>query len=327
MIDQSSIDLVALIAQSVKLYPSGGKWRGACPLHGGSNPTTLCVYKRDGEWLWNCFGGCGGGDAIAWIERTESVSFVEAKKLLGLDGYQFNLTPQAQPLHPPEPCTAPSSAWQSGATAIVDTCEGLLRDRPLAYLYKRGLTDATIRNARLGYNPADRYYPATMFGFPKSEKDIWLPRGIVIPWFIGSDLWKVQVRVPESMQGNKYPQIRGGSNALYNADRIELNKPAIMVEGVFDALAIQQEASDLIAPVAAGATGARGVDWLTMLAQVNPLLLSFDNDDAGMRATQYWQNIFPHAYAWRSYVHDPAQMLESGMNIRSWVMHGLNNAL
>jgi hypothetical protein len=66
----------------------------------------------------------------------------------------------------------------------------------------------------------------------------------------------------------KYITVSGGSNTLYRLDTLRPNAPAMIVEGVLDALAIAQEAGDLIAVVAAGSTtggawsaGSGGLPW------------------------------------------------------------------
>jgi len=59
-----------------------------------------------------------------------------------------------------------------------------------------------VRTFGLGYNPADRYEDPALWGLP-SERDgrryrIWLPRGIVIPWWIDGELWRINIRRPLS---------------------------------------------------------------------------------------------------------------------------------
>lgn len=73
-------DLLAFVERA------GGEPRGngnhyscACPLHGGTNPTAFSISNKGGKWLWYCFSNdCGGGDAIAFVQKWLNKSFVDA---------------------------------------------------------------------------------------------------------------------------------------------------------------------------------------------------------------------------------------------------------
>ena len=43
-----------------------------CPFHEDRNKS-FSVFQRAGEWAWNCFGGCGGGDEPAFIAKLEGI--------------------------------------------------------------------------------------------------------------------------------------------------------------------------------------------------------------------------------------------------------------
>lgn len=53
--------------------------RGACPLHGGKNPTAF-AWREDGRW--HCFSCGAGGDRIALVRGVRRCSFPEAVKFL-----------------------------------------------------------------------------------------------------------------------------------------------------------------------------------------------------------------------------------------------------
>lgn len=80
----------------------------------------------------------------------------------------------------------------------------------------------------------------------------------------------------------KYAQPAGGSGvALYGADGVNEDLPVVLVEGEFDALAVAQEASDLVVAVATGSThGTRHLRWLRLLQAVPVVLVAFDGDEA-----------------------------------------------
>lgn len=74
----SMVDLVSWAEQAgSRLHKSGGEWRGACPLHGGNNPTGFAIYENGRRWT--CFtGDCGSGDALGFIMRLKRIGLLEA---------------------------------------------------------------------------------------------------------------------------------------------------------------------------------------------------------------------------------------------------------
>ena len=111
--------------------------------------------------------------------------------------------------------------------------------KALAWLKGRGLQDTTIQAAELGYNSEDLRQNASLWGLESEHKPIWVPRGIVIPWRIGGDLWRVNLRRPGGIP--KYIGPAGYSNALYHADALIGGKrPVVLVEGEFDALILNR---------------------------------------------------------------------------------------
>jgi DNA primase len=92
--------------------------------------------------------------------------------------------------------------------------------------------------------------------------------------------------------------------------------PAVLVEGIFDRLAVQQEAGDLVTPIAVG-TCHGTPRTVAKLALAKPLLLSLDADDAGEATTARWHRTFPQPQRWRPTRKDPGEMLERGDDVRA----------
>ena len=97
--------------------------------------------------------------------------------------------------------------------------------------------------------------------------------GVVIPWEIGGELWRVNIRRP--VGDPKYIGPAGCAMGLYNADALTA-APAVLVEGEIDALTVGQAAGDLVTAVATGSVswghrprGFRG--WLCPLLCWSPL--------------------------------------------------------
>jgi DNA primase len=324
-------DLLNLIGHDVRLKKiantGGGEYAGACPLC-GAGVDRLRVWPNADRPSWWCR-HCGkGGDAIQYL-REQGLSYHDACRQLGtpLDRPRASIDPA-----PPEPCEAPSEQWRETAAGLVFWSQAASRlNTALPYLTSRGLTERTIRSASLGYNPEGRWSERSKWGLAPDRDGntrLWLPAGIVIPWYAGGALWKVAIRRDQVRDDqDRYKTITGSSNALYNADALHAGQPAILVEGVFDALAVQQTAGDRIASVASGTSGARRIRWITQLACCSEVLIALDADTAGDTASRYWLDVLPSARRLRPYYADPAQMLQDGQDVRAWALAGLSGGI
>lgn len=237
--------------------------------------------------------------------------------------------------YPPETVEPPCEAWQARAEAFIDWAGRRLwratedAERQREYLYRRGLTNHTIISFELGYSPADFVRSRADWGLEPDEDvgdRLWLPAGIVVPWFVDGALWRVTIRRP--IEGpKKYYNVPGGTNTLFNVGSLMPGRPAVLVEGVFDAWAIHQAMGARCGAVASGTTGARRVVWMVRLALCRPVLVAFDSDPAGEEAAAWWLDALGQsAQRWRPLIDDPAKMLESGADVEGWIEAGLESS-
>jgi DNA primase len=143
--------LPGLIGRKIRLTRSGRNWKGCCPFHGEKTPS---FYVYDDHF--HCF-GCGAhGDAIAFVMRAEGASFPDAVERLAAEaGLEVpKPTPEAaarekraRDLH--GVMDAAAAAFQR-RLRLAEGAEGL------AYLQRRGLSEATIRAFGLGWSGAGR---------------------------------------------------------------------------------------------------------------------------------------------------------------------------
>ena len=63
-----------------RLKQHGEQLIGACPLHGGDNPTAFRVHLARG--IWNCFTACGGGDTVELICKLEKCTKASAARIM-----------------------------------------------------------------------------------------------------------------------------------------------------------------------------------------------------------------------------------------------------
>jgi DNA primase len=284
---RNTIDLAAVATRL--LGPARGR-RGErgrrlwwhCPFHEDRNPSFSVM---PGKSWWRCYGCGANGDAVALARRLNpSMSFVEAVAYLtGGSTPTIPTSHRSTPAIKPRVATSaePSGMTVNAALALVADAEQRLwtpagfGPAGLDYLHRRGLTDETIRGARLGY--------AEALSLPGS------PRGIVIPWFDGGRLALVKLRQPDGRKP-KYREVFRDRPALYPGRHvIRPGHPLIIVEGEFDAVLVGQVLGELAPVVTLGSASSRPVPGIlgTMLA-ATPWYIATDGDEAGDKAAAGW---------------------------------------
>jgi DNA primase len=307
----------------------GGEYAGPCPWCGGRDRFRVWPHaEKPGYWCRKCG---RKGDAIQYLRDRYGLSYRESCQHLGAHPAHGERPRPARAPQVPPLALPPSPAWQAQAHTFTATCEQTLWSttgaQARAYLHRRGLHDETIREARLGYHTAERHAPRKTWGLRQdaAEKPVWLPSGLVFPWWVEGVLWRVMIRRLEGGKTAKYITVSGGGNTLYRVDTLQPDRPAIIVEGCLDALALVQQAGDLAAVVAAGSTtGGRLERWMTRLTLTSRVLVAFDADAGGDAAAAWWlQALGEKGKRWRPYWDDPSAMLQAGADLRTWIREGL----
>jgi DNA primase len=179
----------------------------------------------------------------------------------------------------------------------------------------------------LGYHSVETWEKPQRWGLAADQRKIWLPPGIVFPWLVGSELWRISIRrVGDTIgKAQRYVVVSGSSNTLYGLDTLKPNAPAVITEGAFNGLTVLQEAGDLLGVVATGSTtGGRLLRWIGRLSLASTVLVAFGADDAGDAAAAWWlKALGTWAKGWRPYWGDPSQLLQDGADVRTWVVIGL----
>lgn len=319
---KSRVDLLALVGADTQLRKvastNGGELAGPCPFCGGRD--RFRVQPERGQW-WcrQCSPDEHWQDAIAYVRRRDGLGFAEACARLGEQPAGGRAIRPDRPL-PPEPSDPePSASWRAAAAEVVARCSDELwsaaGDRARAWLNARGLTDATLVAWELGYSAGQEI------------AGLWVPRGIVIPWYAGGELWQVKIRRP--MDRPKYESIKGGHPLLYGADQLAGRDVAVLVEGEFDALLLWQEAGDLVGVATLGscskALTARAMSYLLPFKR---LLVAYDVDIEGeegaarlLALSARMRRIRPLAGK------DLTDFHTEGGNLRAWVKFHLDQSV
>jgi DNA primase len=304
------------------LRRAGGEYAGPCPWCGGRDRFRVWPTGHARWWCRQCN---RRGDTIDLLRERDGLSYPQAAAVVGKEILDRPAAPRSRRRKPP--LLPPCAIWQSRAEEVAQAAENVLwtpvGERVLSYLHGRGFHDATIRAARLGYNESDVHDRPETWGLPADRKQVWVPRGIVIPWRLAGSLWRLNFRRPTD--DPKYIGPAGFGNGLYGAAGVQPGRPVMIVEGEFDALTVTQEAGNLVAAVATGSTcGSRRQRWQELLARASMVLVAYDSDEAGDTAAQWWLSVLPRARRCRPTSHDVCEMLQDGGDVRSWVEAGLH---
>ena len=299
--------------------------------------------------------GCGRrGDGLQYLQEKRGLNFVDAckemdidpEKLINYRRSQKGLPPSAKLVRPrslPSAMGDTSRDWQERADSIVALAQMRLAtcDEARAYLQRRGLYEHTIKDAEIGYCPGYAADDAKKWGYEGGKMR--LRRGIVIPWREATGrVVCIRFRRLPSDQGdearkyygvdektgeiNRYRSLFGSATQhLYRGETLFPGCYAALFEGELDALAARQETDESICIVATGSTAwARSAMSEAKLARSAKVLIAYNADEGGDKASKYWLSRLKNARRWRPLWSDANDMMLDGINVGEWLLLGFS---
>lgn len=317
----------------------GGEYHGPCPLCGGSDRFHVWPFQGEHGTFW-CR-KCGkSGDAVQYLIDIERKSFPEACKIVGKEiqeeqEYQtprFKKPAAAADFTPRETLTT-GEIWQQHALKLVNWAHEQLLNTPeqLAWLAGRGLDLEAVKKYRLGWNPGENgndLYRAreawgldTVFNDKNKKKKLWLPIGLVIPYFVGEQLQRIRIRRPEGTP--RYYFVPGSS-----ARPMILGpgaKAFVIIEAELDAILVHYLAGDLVGAISQGNSSAKpDMASFSCLQDCLSVLVALDSDESGIAESLWWLKQFPQAERHPVPVgKDPGEAFAAGIDLREWIKIGL----
>lgn len=333
MVDLSRVDILEVIGAdtTVKRTAStnGGEHSGPCPFCGGTDRFNVWPDHPSGRGRWWCR-QCGrSGDAVDYLRKHDRLGFVKACRALGIEPGDRQVVPTERSTHRrrergparasmPNKRAAPPTWDIRAAEETLKACESMLWNQEgetaLTWLRKRGLTDETIRQRRLGFNPTKR-----------SLNGLWVWQGIVIPCLVDGRIWYMKVR--RSSPGPKYKQLKGsGQFALYGLELVHGKSAVAICESEFDAMVLHQEAGDLVDVVATGGAGHRPCpSSLAELLSATYWIVALDRDKAGDGGARWWADFSSRVHRVRPLQgNDITDFYLEGGDLRAWVIYHLD---
>lgn len=344
-------DILALIQQESGLSfkklaaTHGGEYAGPCPWCGGNDRFLVWPQYKGGRY-W-CRGCEKKGDGIQFIRDMQGLTFGEACERLGITRGTYrkrrrqSATAPEKPFFKPKQYEPPPALWMLKAAAFLKYSQEKLWTpegrTALEFLQAKGLTEATIRKAGIGFNPSDLYRDRRGWGLPQKVNSygtatlIWLPAGIVIPLAPSTE----QKGAGETMTRLRFRRFAGtGPRYVICAGSsvaplvLEPDKSTFtIVESELDAWLIWQETADLTGVVAMGSAVMKpDIAAHDLLTKAEIILNSLDYDEAGARQSwNWWDKAYgPKVIRWPTpFGKDPSDAWQQGLDIREWIEAGI----
>ncbi len=275
----------------------GDRYLWRCPFHDDNSPSLCTLPVLEGKERWKCF-GCGKiGDSIDFVKLRYRLSYSNAKKKVEEILSSLSSRSEAPSVLDAAESKIPrfrdsvknrtetrnlgsGSNLPSWWRAVIDGSRGRLCDQDesgrwaLNWLRNRGLTDQTIRAAKLGVNED----------------------GVVIPWFSSSGVPRA-VNVRRFNRPPKYLMLKGSAKGILYPDVLfDYGRTVLLCEGEFDTLLARQEAGDLVQAITFGsASDSPSSSVLIHLIACQRVLVGFDADPAGDSAWRRLSAVLKHA--------------------------------
>lgn len=345
------VSLIALAEQAGARFGDGYRLRSHCPLprHAGDRSSLAFTIYENGQ-KWKCHSSCpsdaDSGDVIAFYMAWKGVDFKTAVEELA-EWSGSALPSQPVPVPQPKPRIQPQQ-WVERAEQFVSFAEENLKRDKSAQEYlrsERGLSPATWKAFRLGYNPGNLYDDPGKWGL--DGKKIWLSRGIVIPGFRQERVSYVKIRRPlpdnvlgkfigewNAIDGNaeiKFGGPRGGRSVMFRLEFTDHLPVLILTEGEWDAMLLWEHCADLCDMGTIGGAQAKFSTLdLTLLSRYLAILVVHDDDKAGAKGREYiseLRKISERIVPVSPPAHDLTEYWKAGGNLRSWVAGYMIGAL
>ncbi len=148
---RAATDIVDVVSDYVRLKKAGSNFKGLCPFH---NEKTPSFNVNPSMGIFKCFGCDKGGNVFTFLRDVESISFVEAVRMLA---EQAGIELPAEGAQDPDGDEKESIFHALRFAArwyyeqLTRTDEG--KRRGLAYFEGRGLSPETVKTFGLGFAP------------------------------------------------------------------------------------------------------------------------------------------------------------------------------
>ncbi|EOA09405.1 DNA primase [Pediococcus acidilactici] len=308
---RSAVNIVDVVSRYVQLRKAGKNLFGICPFHDEKTPS---FSVSEDKQIFHCF-SCGrGGNVFKFLMDLEKISFPEAVRRVA----EFGNVPLDDKYVKKSPKSAYSAA-QSEMIGLYEKAAELyhhvlvntqLGEKTLAYLKKRGITEADLQDFDLGFAPADQDLLLSFLKEQQIDQKQMQDSGLFIETADGSlkDRFFNRIMFPIKDNNGKIVAFSGRSlvkddqhpkylnspeTSIFNKGKVLYNfsqarpeivqkKTVILYEGFMDVIAAHRaQVANGIATMGTSLTE----DHVRALKRVaSRVVICFDGDEPGQRA-------------------------------------------
>ncbi len=322
----------------------GGEYSGPCPWCQGVD--RFSIHPEQEHFV--CRGCKKAGNSITFMMKFHNQKYFEACAGLGITPEMRFKSPNTATEKPganqlqwkPREITRPPEQWQTKAAAILfESYKYLLSPagkQHRDWLNARGISNNTIKTARMGWNTVSLTFDPASWGLAPektkngSNKKIWLPEGLIIPYFRDGKPIRLRIRQSNPTTTDRFIMVAGSAMDFldYNSHsgtQQDLSIPVMVTESELDGWLLHQEVGDICSIYSVGNSSSRPDELTHAIIKHFPILLSLDNDEAGENEIPWWTKQYPTCIPWISEIaKDPGEDFEIGVDIRAWVKRGLS---
>lgn len=346
------MSILSLIEQTGNHYKKkattrGGEYSGPCPWCGGND--RFSIHPEQDHFV--CRQCRKAGDSITFMMQYHGMTYRAACTELNIiPKYTDRLldTANEKPgqnelIWQPREVTEPPIIWQDKAEAFLfEAYKHLLSPAGKIHrdwLNNRGISNSTIKHARMGWNISSVSFDRESWGLPLEtdqngkNKQIWIPAGLIIPLFKDGKPVRLRIRQANPDAADRFIMVPGSAMGFFDytahQDQApDLEKPVIITEAELDGWLLQEKLGDLFQVFAIGNASARPDKQTHDQLKHAKIILNLDDDPAGHAEQSWWHNQYPDCLTWYSdFGKDPGESFEVGVDIRQWGKDGLQKLL
>ena len=321
----------------------GGEYSGPCPFCSDMGEDRFSIHPGRDHFV--CRKCKKAGDSISFMMQHHGMKYPEACRALGV-------TPQMKPrdilgdgtnnhqiVWKPRETPLPPKLWQEKAAVFLfEAYKWLLspagKDRR-AWLNARGISDATIKQSRMGWIDQSAGFDSESWGLiPEtdqngSKRQIWIPAGLIIPFFLDGMPVRLRVRQSKENLDNRYILVIGSATMYFDYSRHtgacpDTVKPALITESELDGWLLHEQLGDKYRVFASGSASTRPDKYTHGVIRDIPKILNLDDDTAGHAEQKWWHNQYQQVFTlYSEFGKDPGDSYEVGIDIRAWGLDGL----
>jgi DNA primase len=307
----STAKIEEVISDYVQLQRKGNNYTGLCPFHPDQNPSMSVSPTKN---IFKCFSCQAGGNVISFVQNYEGITFIETvKKLSDRYGIEYKKYINDRPIKVDKTAQDIYEVNKEAQAFFTYNLKNELNDINsdiTKYVRGRNLTDELIDKFKIGY--ASEYNALLNYLTKKGfEQSLIVKAGLakinesdqINDYFINRLIFPISNQIGDIIgfsgrvlqDKTKYAKYLNTAetyvfkkgNFLYNLNNaksgISLRKEAIIVEGYMDVISYSSIGLNNAVASMGTAFTSKQIGLLSKLTK--NIILSFDNDVAGINAT------------------------------------------